>query len=58
MIELLSIDLSNIKHNSSYPLILKPKEVSVPICFCFEDHIEERGNDDFLPVFELPMKET
>lgn len=53
-----SFDLSNIKHNSTYPLVIKPKEVSVPICFCFKDPIEERGDDAILPVFDLPMNET
>lgn len=52
------IDLSNIKHNSTYPLVIKPKEVSVPICFCFKDPDEERGNDAYLPSFDLPINET
>lgn len=53
-----SIDLSKVRNNTSFNLVLKPKEVSVPISFCFLDYDEERADDVYLPAFNLPLNET
>ena len=53
-----SVNLSDVRNNSVVRVILKPKCVTVPISFCFKDPDEERGDDAYLPSFNLPINET
>ena len=54
----ISVNLSNVRNNSVVHVVLTPKCVTVPIAFCFKDPDEERGNDAYLPSFDLPINET
>lgn len=54
----ISVPLSNIKNNTIVRVVLTPKSVTVPIAFCFKDPDEERGDDAYLPSFDLPLNET